>query len=123
MCSSLTLQAIETVVGELIKQRKCFTGEEVFKRIHNKNVKRDTDFSGVTETPQEISKEVRQMFNSQSHIFEGYGSTIVPNHGPVLYFALPFHAKIAAQAIANKITATQNPMSPVFAQQPDPTSP
>ena len=120
MCSGLCTQAIETAVGELVKQRKCFTGEDVFKRIHNKQIHRDTDFSGVLETAPEISHEVRKLFNTQSNVFYGYGSTIVPNHGPVMYFALPFHAKIAVQKIANAVTVKNAPaLDPLFqAAQP-----
>jgi hypothetical protein len=102
MCSPLTMQGIVTVIEEMIKQRLCFTGEDVFKRMHNKHIKRQDDFSVCTESPQEISKEVRQLFNSQNPVFQGYGSTIVPHgKGPVLYFALPYHAKRYASKIVN----------------------
>jgi hypothetical protein len=98
MCTQLTAQAIETVVGEMAQQRLSFTGQDVHARIHNTHIKRAQDFSVCAESPKEISNEVRKMFNGSAQCFRGYGSTIVEG-GPVLYFALPHHALHAAKKI------------------------
>jgi hypothetical protein len=105
MCSQNDFQVIETVVGEMIRMRQTFTGEDVFKRIHNKHVRRAQKFSGFQESAQGVSQEVRKMFNARHPLFASYGSTLVQHDsGPVLYFALPHHAKIKANRIAQKLS-------------------
>jgi hypothetical protein len=102
MCSQNDFNVIETVVGEMVRMRMTFTGEDVYKRVHNKHVRRTEDFSGFQESPKGVSREVRKMFNGRHPAFASYGSTLVQhNKGPVLYFALPHHAKIKANKIAN----------------------
>ncbi len=105
MCSPQDFSAIEVVVGELTRMRKTFTAEDVHKRIHSKYVRRDEDLSGFQESARGVSKEVRQMFNGRHSIFVNYGSTLVPHtKGPILYFALPHHAKIKANKIAGMLS-------------------
>jgi hypothetical protein len=107
MCSPQDFSVIETVVGELVGMRRTFTGEDVYNRIHNKHIRRAVKLDGVQESARGVSMEVRKMFNSRHSAFAGYGSTLVPHdHGPVLYFALPHHAK----SKANKIAATLSPV-------------
>lgn len=106
MCAQQTLQAIEIVLTELTKMRRSFTGQDVHHRIHNRRIRRqgNPDFSGCTEPPGEISREVRQMFNSKHPIFKGYGSAIVYHqNGPVLFFPLPYHAKRRISKIIDKL--------------------
>jgi len=101
MCAPNDFKAIEVVVGELTRMRKTFTAEDVYKRIHNKHVRRFEDLSGFQESTKGVSKEVRQMFNGRHPLFASYGSALVQhNHGPILYFALPAHAKTTASRIA-----------------------
>jgi hypothetical protein len=104
MCSAQDFNAIETVVGELVSMRRTFTGEDVYNRIHNKHIRRPMKFDGFQESARGVSKEVRQMFNGRHTAFAGYGSTLVPHdNGPVLYFALPHHAKSKARKIAKML--------------------
>ena len=106
MCSPQDFSAIEVVVGELTRMRKTFTAENVYKRIHNKHVRRDEDLTGFQESASGVSKEIRQMFNSRHAIFADYGSTLVQHtKGPILYFALPHHAKTKATKIAGMLDA------------------
>lgn len=101
MCSQSDLTAIEVVVDELTQMHKTFTGEDVYKRIHNKRVRRKEDLSGFQENARGVSREVRKMFNGRHSLFASYGSTLVQhNNGPVLYFPLPFHAKKRALQIS-----------------------
>lgn len=105
MCSPQDFSTIEVVVGELVHMRRTFTAEDVYKRIHNKRIRRQEDLSGFQESSKGVSKEVRQMFNGRHPLFANYGSTLVPhNAGPILYFALPYHAKITANRIANLLS-------------------
>jgi hypothetical protein len=105
MCSQTTEEAIKTVVGELVVMRRSFTGRDVYERMHNKHIRRDEDFSGCTEGPAEISKDVRRMFNGSHTLFQGYGSTIVPHdNGPVMYFPLPYHAKVKVSKILSNLS-------------------
>lgn len=103
MCDAGTQEAVTTVVKELIKQRVSFTGYDVYTRMHNKLIRRGVDYTNNQEPPKSISTFVRQLFNSGDPAFTGYGSTIIPGingrMGPVMYFALPFSAKIRAKAI------------------------
>lgn len=92
--STNTQEAVKLVVGELVRMRRTFTGEDVHTRIHNKRVRRGQDLSGCTEGPRDVSMFTRQLFNGKDAVFTNYGSTLVPHQtGPVVYFALPFHAK------------------------------
>jgi hypothetical protein len=105
MCSPQDFSAIEVVVGELTRMRRTFTAEDVYKRIHNKHIRRDEDLSGFQESARGVSKEVRQMFNGRHPVFSDYGSTLVQHSkGPILYFALPHHAKIKANKIAQVLS-------------------
>jgi hypothetical protein len=105
MCSQSTMHAIETVIGELTAMRRSFTGRDVYERIHNKHVRRDEDFSGCTEGPGEVSKDVRRLFNGSHTLFSSYGSTIVPHdNGPVMYFPLPYHAKVKVSKILSNLS-------------------
>jgi hypothetical protein len=107
MCAPQTMAAIETVVGELTRMRRSFTGRDVHNRMHSKYVRRDEDFSGCTEGPREISRDVRKLFNDKHPAFKGYGSAIVyHDNGPVLFFALPHHAKVQARKIESKLDST-----------------
>jgi hypothetical protein len=107
MCSATDFSAIETVVGELVSMRRTFTGQDVYNRIHNKHVRRSVDLSGFQESARGVSAEVRKMFNGKNPVFNGYGSTLVPHDkGPVLYFALPHHAKLKANKIADALNTT-----------------
>lgn len=104
MCSAQTMDAIETVVGELTRMRKSFTGKDVYDRMHSKYVRRSQDFSACPEGPSEISRDVRRLFNSKHPVFKDYGSALVyHDDGPVLFFALPYHAKIKARKIEQKL--------------------
>ena len=91
-------EATEKVIQELTSRRRSFTGEDVYHRMHNKFVRRSDDLSACANLPTSISKYARMLFNQGYAVFDGYGSTIVPN-GPVLYFPLPFYAKKKAQKI------------------------
>jgi len=104
MCSKTTMSAIETVVSELVRMRHTFTGHDVHARIHNKHVRRTNPLPDCPESPHEISQDVRKMFNTKHPAFAEYGSAIVQHdNGPVLYFALPHHAKIKARKIAAQL--------------------
>jgi hypothetical protein len=119
MVSSKTQSAVECVIGELANMKYTFTGEDVYKRMHNKHIRRGQDYSGCTETPQQVSVEVRKMFNSQNKIFTGYGSTIVPYpSGPVLYFALPHHAKVHIRKIVQAMAQVTGSSGHSLPQQP-----
>ena len=110
MCTQNDFQVIETVVGELVRMRRTFTGQDVYNRIHNKNVKRSADLSGFQESAAGVSVQVRRMFNSKNPVFTNYGSTLVPHDkGPVLYFALPHHAKLKANRIASTLSTPTSP--------------
>jgi len=105
MCSPQDFSAIEVVIGELTRMRRTFTAEDVYKRIHNKHVRRDEDLTGFSESTRGVSREVRQMFNGRHPVFASYGSTLVQHtKGPILYFALPHHAKIKANKIASLLS-------------------
>jgi len=105
MCSPQDFSTIETVVSELIRMRKTFTAEDVYNRIHSKYVRRPEDLSGFTESAKGVSIEVRKMFNGRHPLFANYGSTLVQhNSGPILYFALPHHAKLKANKIAKRLS-------------------
>ena len=105
MCSQNDFTVIETAVGELVRMRKTFTGEDVHKRIHNKHVRRTANFSGFQESARGVSREVRKMFNGRHSLFAAYGSALVQHDkGPVIYFALPHHAKIKATKIAGMLS-------------------
>lgn len=95
---TFTEEATEKVVHELTSMRRSFTGEDVHNRIHNKHIRRDDDFSACTSSAGTISVCTRKMFNQGHPVFSNYGSTIVPD-GPVLYFPLPYHAKVRAKKI------------------------
>jgi hypothetical protein len=69
----------------------------VFVFIH-----RDDDFSVCTNSPDLISKYTRRLFNQGCAVFATYGSTIVPN-GPVLYFPLPYYAKLHVKRIISTL--------------------
>jgi len=110
MCSPAMLATIVLAVEELVHMRHTFTGKDVFDRIHNKHIRRAGPIFVGSESPKEISNDVRKLFNTQDPVFTDYGSTIVPDHGPVLYFALPHHAKLNASRIAAVIADTQTPV-------------
>jgi hypothetical protein len=104
MCSQSDFSVIELVVTELTKMHRTFTGEDVYKRIHNKHIHRKTDISNFQESAKEVSREVRKMFNGRHATFALYGSTLVPhNNGPVLYFPLPHFAKVKSTNIAKML--------------------
>jgi len=104
MCAPQTMTAIETVIGELTRMRRSFTGRDVHTRMHSKFVRRDEDFSGCAEPAREISRDVRKLFNAKHPAFKDYGSAIVyHDNGPVLFFALPHHAKVKARKIEGKL--------------------
>ena len=104
MSSQQTKEAVECAVTELVNLKRAFTGEDVFKRISNTRIRRKQDISNCTATAGEVSIETRKMFNSQNKAFSGYGSTIVPYpNGPVLYFALPYHAKLHVRKIVQSM--------------------
>lgn len=110
MCSPQDFDVIKIVVGELVSMRRTFTGEDVYNRIHNKHVRHSMQITGFQESARGVSKEVRQLFNSRHDVFRGYGSTLVPHdNGPVLYFALPHHAKLKAKRIASDLSAPASP--------------
>ena len=91
---------IASVVGELVRMRRSFTGEDVYNRIHNKYIRRDEDYRGCSADAKQVSRSVRMMFNGKEDVFAEYGSTIVPdNTGPVVYFPLPHHAKVKVNKI------------------------
>lgn len=106
MCAPKTMEAIETAVAELTRMRRSFTGQDVHQRIHNRKIRRpgNPDFSSCQERPQEISLEVRLLFNRRHSLFRDYGSANVyhPN-GPILYFPLPYHAKRRINNIISKL--------------------
>ena len=104
MCSPQDYSAIEVVVGELVRMRKMFTAEDVYKRIHNKYVRRDEDLSGFQESARGVSKEVRKMFNGRHSLFVNYSSALVPHdNGPILYSPLSYHARLKAEKIAAQL--------------------
>lgn len=96
------LAIVENVVQELVNLRKSFTGEDVYKRIHNKYIRnRPARYQDLcSASPRNVSDAVRKMFNTKHKYFGAYGSTIVPhNSGPVVYFPLPHHAKVKVSRI------------------------
>ena len=92
---------ISLVVGELVRMRKSFTGRDVFDRIHNKNIRRLGKLPNCTLTAGEVSRHVRKLFNSHQD-FNAYGSALADSSGPVVYFALPHHAKAKISKIADE---------------------
>jgi len=95
---------VENVVKEMVSLRQCFTGEDVYKRIHNKHIRnRPAKYSDLcTADAHRVSTAVRKMFNSNDAAFTEYGSTIVPKDGgPVVYFPLPHHAKVKVSRITD----------------------
>lgn len=115
MCSSATLNAVELVLGELVKQRRSFTGQDVYQRIYQKGITRKAkDVDVIEQARQEnesqttVSREVRNMFNSKNALLTNYGSYPIPHpSGPVMYFPLPSHAKRATEKILKKMATTQ----------------
>lgn len=107
--STNTQEAVKLVVGELVRMRRTFTGEDVHTRIHNKRVRRGQDLSGCTEGARDVSTFTRQLFNGKDAVFANYGSTLVAHqNGPVVYFALPFHAKKKAGRILDSLNGNSN---------------
>ena len=99
-----TRDAAQVVVKELVRMRKTFTGKDVYTRMHNKHIRRATEFSTLVGTEKEVSVYVRSLFNGSSPCFMAYGSSLVPHpKGPALYFALPHHAKIKATRIVDTL--------------------
>jgi hypothetical protein len=115
MCSPVTLSAVEIVIGEMVRQRRSFTGQDVYQRIYQKGITRKTkDADAVEQARQEnenqgtVSREVRNMFNGKSALFTNYGSYPIPHPtGPVMYFPLPAHAKRATEKILKKMSSMQ----------------
>lgn len=98
-------KTVDTVVGELVRMRRTFTGKDVMDRIFNKHIHRATPINPVSAPQEAVSKYLRYLFNNKNAFFSGYGSTCVPgNYGPVVYFPLPYHAKKAVDRIFSKVT-------------------
>lgn len=96
---------VDTVIGELVRMRRTFTGKDVLDRIFNKHIRRPTLIDPVSAPQEAVSKYIRYLFNSKNACFTGYGSTCVPGScGPVVYFPLPYYAKKAVDHIFSKVT-------------------
>lgn len=103
--SVLDREIIGAALDELTNLRKSFTGRDVYERIHNKHVRgRTLDFAAFQGTQRQVSDYVRFLFNQQDKALVGYGSTVVPG-GPIMYFPLPYHAKLHAERIRYLLTS------------------
>lgn len=119
------MTVVETVVGELIKMHRTFTGQDVYNRINNKKIRHEIPLPQVTLAQDDVSKYVRYLFNTKHIVFYRYGTTIIPHkYGPVMYFPIPYHAKKAVERIAAAVDAatTQLPPPPYIQQGPLPTA-
>jgi hypothetical protein len=104
LLSQDTRTAVKAVIEELVRMRRTFTGKDVYDRMHNKHIRRDQKYDQCVGTEKEVSTYVRMLFNGADTCFMAYGSSLVPHpKGPVLYFALPYHAKIKATRIVDTL--------------------
>lgn len=100
---------VRSTINELVKLRKQFTGEDVYKRLNSKYVRGRTERYSCQAPAEEVSRFVRQLFNTGDNVFFGsyYGSA--PTHvsaktsGPLFYFPLPHHAKRYMGSVIDKI--------------------
>lgn len=115
-----SIDLVQTVVKELVEKRRSFTGRDVYERMHNRRVRRDTPLNAPSSLGQrEVSIIVRKLFNSGNNAFQRYGSCLTNGHnGPILYFPLPAHAKRKVEIITGALVPVHLVSQPSQSAQP-----
>lgn len=109
------LDLVRTVVKELVEKRRSFTGRDIYERMRNRRVRRNTPLSVPSAFgQQEVSVIVRKLFNSGNDAFQRYGSCLTNGHnGPILYFPLPAHAKKKVEIIMGALVSQSSQVATV----------